>query len=157
MDNQHISIHLIKQGEELPFSLLLLADETREAIEKYIYSCEVYTARIPGEKEDVAVWALSPVNQEEIEIKNIAVKLEYQGKGLGGIIIRYLVSDLREKGYKVIWVGTGDASFDQLRFYRRNGFSDTDTIKNFFTENYPEPIFENGQQLRDMILLKQNL
>ncbi len=49
-------------------------------------------------------------------------------------------------------VGTGSFGY-QLAFYQRHGFRVTSIDRDFFARNYPEPIFEDGIQLFDMLRL----
>jgi len=49
-------------------------------------------------------------------------------------------------------VGTGTFGY-QLAFYQRHGFRVTAIDRDFFVQNYPEPIFEDGIQLHDMLRL----
>jgi len=41
--------------------------------------------------------------------------------------------------------------------YKKEGFEVFGVRKNYFVDNYPEPIYENGTQLKDMIMLKKEL
>ena len=49
-------------------------------------------------------------------------------------------------------MGTGTFDY-QLAFYQRHGFCVTSIDHDFFVKNYPEPIFEDGIQLVDMLRL----
>ena len=51
-------------------------------------------------------------------------------------------------------VGTGDSPRIIL-FYKSCGFKDSHRVKNFFINNYTQPIFEEGVQLIDMVYLKK--
>ena len=51
-------------------------------------------------------------------------------------------------------VGTGDVPSSKS-FYEHCGFAISHRIKNFFTDNYDHPIYEDGVQLVDMIYLKK--
>jgi len=53
-----IIIRKVYSKHDLPFDLLLLADESIEVIEKYIYDSEVYVATESEDSEAVAVFAL---------------------------------------------------------------------------------------------------
>lgn len=44
-----------------------------------------------------------------------------------------------------------------LHFYEKCGFEKSHVVKNFFTDNYDPPMYEDGQQLVDMIYLKRKL
>jgi len=69
-----------------PYNLLLLADETVVAINKYLPYSDVYIAKQQG--KIVGVISLLPVDKQTIEIKNIAISPAYQGKGLGSWILK---------------------------------------------------------------------
>lgn len=139
--------------EPIPFSLLLLADETVAAIEKYLYTSDVYLARQEGETDPVAVIVLHTLGPAEMEIKNIAVATERQGQGIGSEVIRLIMNIARQARCRKLWVGTPDIAVQQIRFYEKNGFSRAGSKKDFFILNYTEPIFEGDVQLRDMTML----
>jgi ribosomal protein S18 acetylase RimI-like enzyme len=147
----------LEPKDNIPFRLLLLADETEEAIEKYIFDCEVYVATKDGQTEPIAVFALYKINNTEIEIKNIAVSEVLQGKGLGGDLITEIKKIAKRQNFKRIIVGTPDYPSRELRFYQKNGFAKCGIRKNFFVDNYAQPIIENGVRLKDMAILKLDL
>lgn len=144
-----LDFHLIT--ENYPYDLLLLADETRDAIDKYLLSSDVYLVKLNRDK--VGVFCLYHQDSETVELKNIAVSEKHQRQGIGEQMITQIKKICYPK-YKRIIVGTADCGIKQIRFYERNGFQKYDVRKNFFIDNYPEPIFENGVQLKDMQLLK---
>jgi aminoglycoside 6'-N-acetyltransferase I len=150
--------HKIRQlgkDEEIPFDLLLLADPTEEAIKRYIFNSDIYV--MTQDDNIIGVYVLQAISSDEIEIKNIAVAANCQGGGFGRLMLRDATIRAKEKGFKAIIVGTGDAPSRQLRFYRKQGFELFGTRKNFFVENYPEPIYEEGIQLKDMVVLRKLL
>ena len=59
--------------------------------------------------------------------------------------------------YPNLIVGTADCGLAQIRFYERNGFVKYAIRKDFFIENYEQPIYENGTLLKDMIMLRYTL
>jgi ribosomal protein S18 acetylase RimI-like enzyme len=150
-------INRIRSKDEIPFDLLLLADETKYAIEKYIYHSDVYVVNETGQLNPIAVFVLYKISDEEIEIKNIAVSENLQSKGIGSSLIREIKRIAITGNYKNIIVGTADCGNKQINFYERNGFLQYDIKKDFFIKNYTEPIIENGTRLRDMIMLKMKL
>ncbi|OCA72709.1 GCN5 family acetyltransferase [Chryseobacterium contaminans] len=145
----------IEKNSEIPYELLLLADETVEAINQYIYKCDIYL--LHDDTGSIAVMALCKNSDTELEIKNIAVIESYRSKGIGSILIKKAKEIALDNHYKVLSVGTSDTGFQQIRFYEKNGFKKTGIRKDFFIENYPSPIYENGLQMRDMILLTHHL
>ncbi|MBP2619284.1 GNAT family N-acetyltransferase [Chryseobacterium jejuense] len=145
----------IEKDSEIPYTLLLLADETIEAIDQYIFKCDIYL--LWYRTENIAVMALYKNSDTELEIKNIAVIESYRSKGIGSILIDKAKEIARESHYEVLNVGTSDTGFQQIRFYEKNGFMKMGIRKDFFIENYPSPIYENGLQMRDMILLTHHL
>ena len=90
-----------------------------------------------------------------LEIKNLAVSPESQGKGYGRRMIRFVADSYRDR-FKVLYVGTGDSPAT-VPFYEKCGFCRSHVVRNFFTEHYDHPIFECGRQLVDMVYLKMEL
>lgn len=144
-------IKQITNHKDHPYDLLLLADETVTAINKYLFDSSVFV--VQKLQQPIAVFCLYPIDSETLEIKNIAVAASHQNKGLGSKIVQYIQETYCTQ-YPNLIVGTADCGFDQIRFYERNGFVQYGVRANFFIENYEQPIYENGQLLRDMILLK---
>ena len=90
-------------------------------------------------------------NENEYELKNIAVNPEFQGQGYGKQLIDFLFEHYHGK---VMYVGTGE-SLLTIPFYKKCGFIESHRIKNFFIDNYDHSIFECGKQLVDMVYLKR--
>jgi ribosomal protein S18 acetylase RimI-like enzyme len=157
MKKSSYTISKVQSKNNLPFDLLLLADETIEAIKKYIYDSEVYVVNTDEHIRPIAVFALYKISNKEIEIKNIAVSEALQGKGIGSYLVNEVKRIAGRKNFNSVIVGTPDSAFRQIKFYEQNGFVKYDLKKDFFVTNYSEPIIENGIMLRDMIMLKANL
>ncbi len=146
---------LEKIDNNYPYDLLLIADETIEGINKYLFDSDVYVAKI--EKETVGVFCLFPIDKETIEVKNIAIVTEKQSNGIGSRLLKEIETIARKEKYKTVIVGTADCGFRQINFYEKNGYIQYDVKKNFFLEVYSEPIFENGIMLKDMVMLKKDI
>lgn len=149
-----IEIAQITEESDYPYHLLLLADETKEAIDKYLFDSTIYL--IKYNSVEIGAFCLYEVNEDTIELKNIAIVENFRNMGLGSSSIRY-IKDLCKGHYRDLIVGTGDVGVQQIRFYEQNGFEKYSLRKDFFLKNYDYPIFENGKQLIDMVVLKYKL
>ena len=90
-----------------------------------------------------------------LELKNLAVRPDSQGKGYGRQMIRF-VADTYRKRFRILQVGTGDSPAT-IPFYEKCGFRRSHVVRNFFTEHYDHPIYEGGKRLVDMVYLKMEL
>lgn len=152
---ERFTFNKIDKDSAIPYELLLLADETIDAVNQYIFKCDIYL--LSDGTENIAVMALYKNSDSELEIKNIAVIESYRSKGIGSILINKAKEIAFNHHYKILSVGTSDTGFQQIRFYEKNGFKKTGIRKDFFIENYPSPIYENGLQMRDMVILEFSL
>lgn len=152
---ENFTFNLLHSDSEIPYHLLLLADETQEAINRYIFNSDIYL--LHDGTESIAVMALYRKSNTELEIKNVAVIESYRSKGIGSILMNKAKEIAKENHYKTLTVGTSDTGVQQIRFYEKNGFIKSGILKNFFIENYPAPIYENGLQMKDMVLLSHHL
>lgn len=149
MDN--LVIQSLKNRDELPWELLLLADPSRGSIEKYIHNSDIYIAKING--KIVGEFALLTLSLNIIELINIAVDKKYQGRGIGEKLVLDAIIEARNKGAKRIEVGTGNSSLAPLALYKKCGFKIVGIEKDYFIKHYSEVIIENGIRCTDMIRL----
>lgn len=127
--------------------LLLLADPSEEMVDKYLETGEMFILSEQGYVICEAV--VDPLG----ELKNLAVEAQYQKKGIGMKMIQLLSKYYQDK-FDFLYVGTSDSG---VAFYEKCGFKYSHTVKNFFIDNYPAPIFDEGKQCIDMIYLKRKL
>ncbi|SHM73362.1 Acetyltransferase (GNAT) domain-containing protein [Anaerosporobacter mobilis DSM 15930] len=130
--------------------LLLLADEQENMIDKYLERGDMFAL---FEEDLKAICVVTKEGDGTFEIKNIATEPKYQGKGYGKKLIEHVVEFYEDEGDTLL-VGTGDSDLT-IPFYKRCGFEESHRIKNFFTDNYDQPIYECGKQLIDMVYLKR--
>ena len=133
-------------------SLLLLADEQEDMIDRYLGRGTMYVLDDDGIKCECVV---TDEGDGVLEIKNLAVEPECQGKGYGRAMIDFIAEKYKGQ-FSVLQVGTGDSPLT-VPFYEKCGFVRSHRVNNFFTENYDHPIFECGIQLVDMIYLRRIL
>jgi len=147
-----MEIREVKENKKQFISLLLLADEQEDMIERYIDRGTMYVLDDGGIKSECIV---TDEGNGILEIKNIAAAPDCQGKGYGKKLIDFIVEKYNGQ-YSVLQVGTGDSPLT-IPFYEKCGFVRSYCIKNFFIDNYDHPIFECGVQLVDMIYLQRKL
>lgn len=134
--------------------LLLLADEQEEMIDRYLERGDMFVLQ-DEHKKAIAVAVVTVEGDNVVELKNLAVLKEEQGKGYGKRMIEYVCKFYSEK-YRMLFVGTGDVDVT-VGFYKHCGFTYSHRVKNFFIENYDHPIYEDGVQLKDMVYLSRNI
>jgi ribosomal protein S18 acetylase RimI-like enzyme len=141
--------------QEIPYDLLLLADPSRELIDQYIRKGICYLAY--NKDEIVGEFVLLPTHPNTYEIINVAVKVEYQGRGIGRKLMERAILEAKIQGASSIEIGTGNSSFHQLKLYQKCGFRILTIDHDFFIRNYAKAIFEDGIQCIDMIRLSLDL
>jgi ribosomal protein S18 acetylase RimI-like enzyme len=148
-------IKAIAHSRERFLDLLLLANPSEEMVLKYLEVGYLFVL-FEGD-EAYGVIHLAPQEGNVIEIKNLAVKQEAQGLGYGKKLVQHARAFCKQRGYDKIIVGTGNSSINNVAFYQKVGFRFLSILRDFFTAHYDEPIFENGIQCRDMLLLELDL
>ncbi|MDP4550121.1 GNAT family N-acetyltransferase [Alkalihalobacillus macyae] len=94
--------------------------------------------------------------KQVVELKNIALKPEFRGRGLGKFVITEVFNRYKRKEINKIIVGTANSSIGNLVFYQKVGFRMSEIKKDFFKE-YPEPIYENGLRALDMVMFEKDV
>ncbi|WP_308787754.1 GNAT family N-acetyltransferase [Planomicrobium stackebrandtii] len=145
----------LQAHEPLPMDLLLEADPSESLVRAYSESgwCTI------GEQGGaiVGVYVLVALSDTVVEIKNIAVAESFRGRGYGRQLLQHALAEAALRGFTFVEIGTGNSSLDQLALYQKCGFRMCAIDPDFFRRNYPQPIFENGIECRDMIRLRSTV
>ena len=147
-----MEIRKVETDKKRYLDLLLLADEQEDMVDRYLERGTMYVLEDDGVKAECVV--TDEVNGI-LELKNIAVEPDFQGKGYGKALIDFLIETYAGQ-YTVLQVGTGDSP-STIPFYEACGFRRHHLVKNFFTDHYDHPIYEGGVQLVDMVYLQREL
>ncbi|CAA9300614.1 MAG: Uncharacterized N-acetyltransferase YvbK, GNAT-family [uncultured Cytophagales bacterium] len=149
------TIRSLTAEDPIPYELLLLADPSRHLVAEYLPRGFCYLAECGPQV--VGVLVLIRTRPETMEIVNLAVGEPYQGKGVGKTLIGHAVARARDMGVRTLEIGTGSTGVGQLLLYQKCGFRITGVDRDFFVRHYPEPLYEHGMQLRDMVRLGLDL
>lgn len=141
---------------DLPWSLLLDADPDKEKVQVYVSKGNGW---IWKEKEKTIGVLIYVAREKEYEIVNVAVAPKYQGKGIGGKLLETAFQKLSQlaSSQTQIIIRTGSTSSAALHLYQKMGYVEIGRVKDYFIHHYSKPIFENGEQLRDQVILAIHL
>ena len=147
-----IAIKKKKENKEQYMDLLLEADPSKDMINNYLKNGELFVLTY---KDDVACIAVvTKIDEDTVELKNIATKKEFRGNGYGKKMLKYLADNYKQK-YKKMLVGTTE---NNIPFYVKQGFDKYEkTIKNFFVDNYDEEIWDGDLHCADMYYYSKDL
>ncbi len=150
------SVDIVHHTDEITaelMSLLLEADPDEGSILVYLPDSSVLVAKEGGSVVGVAVLVSAG---KEFELKNIAVSEMHQGRGVAKRLIKEVKALAINMGAEELLVGTGNSSLSQLALYQKCGFRMSHIETDFFL-TYPESIYENGIQCRDLVVLRAKL
>jgi ribosomal protein S18 acetylase RimI-like enzyme len=141
---------------ELPWKLLLDADPDPEKVKSYLASSE---GIIWKENQTTLGVLIFQDQKTQFEIMNVAVAPEVQGRGIGGKLIDAAFEQMaaRKTTQEKIIIRTGSITTAALHLYKKKGFVEIAREKDYFLKNYPEPIYEEGQLLKDQVTLAARL
>lgn len=145
----------LEKTDLIPYDLLLMADPSKVNVDKYIFDSAIYTIDKGG--VTIGCYVLHKRDNETIEIRNISVRSDCQGKGIGTYLLTDALDKVRTGGFREVIVRTGNSSIGQLYLYQKVGFRITGIQHDYFRMNYEATIMENGIECRDMIVLTMEL
>lgn len=138
------------ESTEIPIQLLLEADPSEQSIRSYLNDSWCYVAKYDGQIVGACIAKLTSASTAEIF--NVAVYSNFQQQGIGSGVLKFALNELVSKKVHRVELGTGTFGY-QLTYYQRIGFRVNAVVKDHFLAKYPEPIFENGIQHKDMLRL----
>jgi len=150
-----ITIREISGGEiEQVVPLLLLAEESEPGLRWGLANLVDTVYRM--DDDGVLVGAATMRWDEPCELQELAIVPERQGQGWGRRLVDWLVDEARRRGKRRLLVGTANSSIDNIRFYQRIGFR-IDHVRRDYFRYYRQPVYENGIQIRDMLVFSREL
>ncbi|MEP6677389.1 MAG: GNAT family N-acetyltransferase [Ferruginibacter sp.] len=156
--SSELTIRSLNKSEVIPYKLLLDADPSKKLVDSYISNGETYVATQGC--ETVAVCVLLKINEETIEIKNLAVAEPLQGMGIGKKMIVNAFGIAKLQGCKTILISTSTPNIGSLYLYQKMGFEYDYIVKHYFDNNlnnYDEVLFDNGIKCNHLIVLSKKL
>lgn len=136
----------------IPYDLLLEADPEKSNVDKYLSLGLLF-----GAYEDGVLTGVYIIIEKEnhiFELVNLSVKNTYQKKGIGTLLISHAENQAKLLGGKYMEIGT---AFPLVSYYEKHGYNHYKTIKNFFVDNYSEPVIDKGILLKDMEVLRKEI
>ena len=140
-----MNIQKVTHNKKAYLDLLLLADEQENMVDKYLERGEMFVLNDNGVKAECVI---TKEADGVYELKNIAVAPAFQRRGVGRALIDAALARLPAGTRVLVGAGETPASF---AFYSACGFTLSHRVKNFFTDNYPQPIWDDGVLLTDMV------
>lgn len=150
-------LHTVQKNRDAYLPLLLLADPSEERIRRYLLEGELFSW-LTSEGETVGVLHLTLQDEGVIEIRNFAVREQYQGQGHGRSFLESMLNLLRDRGdVETIIVRTGNSSIGSLAFYQKLGFRIREIEHDYYVRAEEAPLFEDGIRRYDRLLLARSL
>ena len=89
----------------------------------------VYIYKVDGEFLGEIAYVLDmndndyTIPNQRIYLSRLIVKPEYRNKGIGGILVDFMIDEIRKMGYKEISIGVDKDNTSALHLYRKKGFT----------------------------------
>ena len=138
--------------------LFELAEDSAAELDSYIDAGRVLVATSDG--EIMGHLQLTGTGDPRlVEIKNMAVREDRQGQGVGRRLIHAAVDLAAAEAVTTIMVATAAADIGNLRFYQRQGFRMRSVERDAFTPatGYPPGLLIDGIELRDRVWLDREV
>ena len=134
--------------------LFELAEDSAAELDSYIDAGRVLVATSDGEIMG-HLQLTGTGDPRQVEIKNMAVREDRQGQGVGRRLIQAAVDLVAAEAVTTILVATAAADIGNLRFYQRQGFRMRSVERDAFTPatGYPPGLLIDGIELRDRVWL----
>jgi N-acetylglutamate synthase-like GNAT family acetyltransferase len=135
--------------------MLRQAEETEGALRWSLANLSDVVYRMADDAQLVGAAAMQ-WRSDPCELMELAIAPGRHGQGLGKHLVAWLIEEARRRGKRQMLVGTANSSIDNIAFYQKCGFR-MDQIRKDYFGYYREPHYEDGIQVRDMLVFRYEL
>jgi ribosomal-protein-alanine N-acetyltransferase len=82
--------------------------------------------------KEIAGYILFWIIEETLELHDIAVKGSYKKKGIGRLMMEFMMETARDKGVEEMFLEVRQSNVEAVRFYEKFGFMQIDVRKNYY-------------------------
>lgn len=151
-----IAIRQARDDElEVLIPILLLAEQSERALRWGLANLVDAVYRLDDGDRLVGA-ATIKWRSDPCEIMELAIAPEFQRQGLGKQFVAWLIQEAQARGKKQMLVGTANSSITNIVFYQKCGFR-IDHVRQDYFWYLPNPIYENGIQIQDMLVFRFDL
>ncbi len=151
-----LTVRVVPPDElESVIPLLLLAEPSEGALRWGLSHLSDTVYRLDADGELVGAASMR-WQGEPCELQELAIATEHQGRGFGKYLVQWLVDEARRRGRTALLVGTSNAAIGNIAFYQKCGFRMDHVRQNYF-RYYRTPVYENGIQVRDLLVFRYDL
>ncbi|WP_457636280.1 ribosomal protein S18-alanine N-acetyltransferase [Persephonella sp.] len=115
--------NILSENFEYPWSDTQILSENSFSVKKVILFSNKIIGFFAGE-----------IIFSEGSITMIALKKEFQGKGIGRYLLDWFVGLSKEKGVKNVWLEVSDKNKKAVRFYKKYGFVTEDIRPSYYKD-----------------------
>ena len=146
---------LIGAEIETVIPMLLQAEESERALRWGLANLvdAVYCMEI---EEQLIAAATLQWRGDLAEIIELAVHPHQHGRGHGRRMLAWVQAEARGRNKTGLIVGTANSSIGNIAFYQRCGFR-MDHVRRDYFSYYRQPVYEDGIQIRDMLVFSIDL
>ena len=154
--SMNVTIHEVPRDQGEPLIPLLLQAEESEGALRWGLANLVDAVYRMDDDEHLAGAATMQWRNDPCEIMELAIAPERQGQGLGRQFVAWLIAQAQKRGKRRLLVGTANSSISNIAFYQKCGLR-MDHVRQDYFWYYREPVYENGIQIRDMLVFRYDL
>ena len=93
-----------------------------------------FVAEIDG---NVAGYIMAlPLGMNSADIESIAVDPEYQGRGIGGILMDRIEDEMRNRSIGLSILEVRDRNYESIEFYRKHGYREFEHLPEYYHEEF---------------------
>ncbi len=149
-------IHLIESRDAAYLTAVLQDADEDDARIRVAVADPVNTSYVVLAGEQPAGAVVMRWGHDESEIVYIAVDAGVRGQGLGKHALQLVAEEARRRKAAALVVGTSNASLGTIAFYQKCGYR-IDAVRRDYFNYFRAPVFEDGIQIRDMLMLRLEL
>lgn len=143
------NLQILIGREHIDPKLLIQSDPSLARVMGHLNQCICFAAMENG--RNVAACLLKEHSNGISDLMNFSVSEDSHDRGIGKELLLYVMNYAREKGFRYLETGVGNADLDAHSSLQKTGFRVIGAVPDYYLADGKSPLVLNGIVNRDML------
>lgn len=121
---------------ELEKKAFIVGPYSRHMLKRLFRVRSAFNFVVEIDKKVVGYVVALPLDKTSADVESIAVDPDYQGKGIGSVLMEKIEEEMKKRGHRLSILEVRDKNYESINFYKAHGYSEIEHLPEYYHEEF---------------------